>query len=140
MDHGRTAGLHFSRLFVFCVSILLTNYFISSRANANDAFVEIGIGLEQADAIAYTDRKRCNLKMGCFFEIEDVLINFVALSTGLQVSLASRNGDFVFFDGTKSYDLHKKGGVASLQVSDASGRDYVEYGLNAVAFILYVAV
>ncbi len=97
MDRGRTAGLHFSRLFVFCVSILLTNYFISSRANANDAFVEIGIGLEQADAIAYTDRKRCNLKMGCFFEIEDVLINFVALSTGLQVSLASRNGDFFSF-------------------------------------------
>lgn len=58
MDHGRTAGLHFSRLFVFCVSILLTNYLISSRASANDAFVEIGIGLEQADAIAYTDRKR----------------------------------------------------------------------------------
>ena len=78
--------------------------------------------------------------MGFFFEIEDVLINFVALSTGLQVSLASRNGDFVFFYGTKSYDLHKKGGVASLQVSDASGRDYVEYGLNAVAFILHIAV
>ncbi len=139
MDRCRTAARHFSRQFVFCVSILFSNYFMLSPANANEEFMEIGIGLEKADASAHTERKRCNLTMDCFFETDDVTISFLLGRTGLRVSLASKHSDLVFFDGRKSYDLKNKGGVSELQVYDASDRDYVKNGLNSVKFILYIA-